>query len=426
MRKLVICTLLVFAMSGLVLAQTTTTTSTSSTTKPYAPGYVRIRHQPINTTTSTVSSSSDPTLGPTDNESNGNSIVGNPGGLPGVLSVPNFTKSFTAYSTTYPYTMIGNDPTLGHTTSLPVNILPVAVQLLKADGTILETVTPDQYMTRTVNSPNFANIAFADGKGQFADAVQRAEFYNTMKQNWHTNLNPPTVLPEVTVQIPATVTVNIGGTNYNVATYRTDTAPDGEPVVLLLNLYFDEVVFPNIVNNQINLGNFDLNGINITFFPNTYLFQVDSTGNFSNCCTLGYHTFFSDTSVSPETRWITIFASWVAPSYFNSNYADVTAFSHEISEALNDPFINNVVPKWQYPNNSAECQNNLETGDPLEYTSNPTYAIDLKVNSTDVIFHPQNEALLQWFEQITTSDAYDHTYSYPYETALIGPATLCP
>lgn len=425
MRKFLLrSSVFVLAFTGAVLAQTTSTTTTAS--QPYTVHYVRLRHQPLNSQSSTVSYSSDPTLGPKDNESNGNSIVGNPGGLPGVLSVPNFTRSFTAYNTTYPYTMIGNDPSLGHTTSLPVNLLPVSVQLLNPDGSTLMTVSPQQYLNLTVNSPNFADVTYGVGKGQFADAVQRAEFYNSMKQNWHTNLQPATVLPNVTVTIPATVNVNIGGVIYTVSTYEVDTAPDGEKVVLLLNLYFDEVVFPNIVNNQINLGNFSLNGINIVFFPNTYTFQIDSNGNFSTCCTLGFHTYFSDSTVTPETRWVTIFASWVAPSYFNASYSDVTAFSHEISEALNDPFINNVVPNWQYPNNSSLCQNNLETGDPLEYTSNPTFAIDLKINSVDFIFHPQNEALLQWFAQLVPSDAYDKTYSYPYETALVGPATSCP
>jgi len=46
--------------------------------------------------------------------------------------------------------------------------------------------------------------------------------------------------------------------------------------------------------------------------------------------------------------------------------ADVLPLSHEISEWINDPFINNFVPPWQFPGIPGSCQGNLETGDPLE------------------------------------------------------------
>src|ERR1051326_5897402 len=38
------------------------------------------------------------------------SIAGNPGGVPNVVSVPNFSRSFAVNGTTFPYTMMGNDP----------------------------------------------------------------------------------------------------------------------------------------------------------------------------------------------------------------------------------------------------------------------------------------------------------------------------
>jgi hypothetical protein len=36
--------------------------------------------------------------------------------------------------------------------------------------------------------------------------------------------------------------------------------------------------------------------------------------------------------------------------------------------------------------------------------------------------HPQNEALLQWFEFKTKSDAFHGAYSYPDTTVLTGPS----
>jgi len=41
-------------------------------------------------------------------------------------------------------------------------------------------------------------------------------------------------------------------------------------------------------------------------------------------------------------------------------------------------------------------------------------------------FHPQTEALLQWFEMGATSNAVDGAFSFPDETALPHSAVPCP
>src|ERR1700761_7939965 len=57
----------------------------------------------------------------------GSSVKGDPGGLPGVDSVPNFTRAFYSQGQTWPFTMIGNDPLLGRRTRVPVRILAVSL-----------------------------------------------------------------------------------------------------------------------------------------------------------------------------------------------------------------------------------------------------------------------------------------------------------
>jgi hypothetical protein len=423
MRRFLFPGLFVLAGAVAVLAQTP---NHSIIQQPFNAHYARLHPQPLHAPASTVDLDADPTLAPGSTPNHGQSIVGNPGGIPGVLSVPNFSRSFTAYNQTFPYTMIGNEPALGHTTSVPMNLVPVSLQLLNPDGSIFLSVPVQQYMNLTVNSPNFVDADYDTGHGQLADAIQRAEFYNSMKQDWHTELHPVNVLDEVTVQVPATLDVTISGSVFTVPTYQLDSAPDGETVVLMLDLFFDEVVFPTVVNNEINAGNFTTDAVNMLFLPNTYLFAIDRNGVPSDCCTLGFHTYISSPGDEAESRWVTVFASWVAPAYFSAGFSDVTAMSHEISETLNDPFINNVVPRWQNPDVPSLCQSNLETGDPLVYSDTPSFAMPMRVQNVNFIYHPQNEALLQWFEQLVPSDAYEGTYSYPYETALTAPATLCP
>jgi hypothetical protein len=116
------------------------------------------------------------------------------------------------------------------------------------------------------------------------------------------------------------------------------------------------------------------------------------------------------------------------PGLFGSGFQDVTALSHETSEAFNDPFVDNVTPVWQFPGQPAHskvCQGNLETGDPVEVLPVATVPITLKEDGRLFTYHPQTEALLQWFE-MGTSNAIEGAFSFPDGTALPHAAVACP
>lgn len=53
------------------------------------------------------------------------------------------------------------------------------------------------------------------------------------------------------------------------------------------------------------------------------------------------------------------------------------AVSHETTETLDDPFIDNVVPPWEFPGAlpAIVYGNFLETGDPLENLPNPSFPV---------------------------------------------------
>ena len=55
------------------------------------------------------------------------------------------------------------------------------------------------------------------------------------------------------------------------------------------------------------------------------------------------------------------------------------------------------------------CLDYLETGDVIEVLPNP----DDPITMNGMTYHLQNEALLQWFEGMTPSDATGGAYSYP-------------
>jgi hypothetical protein len=343
-----------------------------------------------------------------------------------LITVPNFDGSFISRGKTWHFTMVGTPPWDGGSTSIPVHIVAVSLRLQNANLVSFTTVSLVPFETPTLNSPNFKASNYSSGAAiQFGDAVQRAEFFHKMKVGWHTILRPVAIVHSLTITVPRFTTVNVNGFNTQVQTYFTQKATDGHTAVFLLDQFFNQQIF-NVVANEINAGRFTTGALNIALFPNTFLFSLNGEGGVGSCCVLGFHTFFTDAGVPKESRWIFAFASWVSPGVF-SGFQDVTALSHEISESLNDPFVDNLVPAWQYPSEPGTCQDNLETGDPVEVLPNPMFPIHV----SGVTYHPQTEALLQWFEQKSTSTAINSAFSYPNTKALIRGATafgplICP
>jgi len=335
-----------------------------------------------------------------------------------VRSVPNFQGSFTSRGKTWPFTMIGAPPSGGATINVPARIAAVSLRLQNADLVTFTTVSVIGFENPTLNSPNFRLASYSSGTGiQFADAVQRAEFFHAMKSTWHTVLSPATIVQLVTLTVPRFTTIVLNGRKTQVRTYFTGKSSDGHTVVFLLDQFFDQQIF-NIAVKQINAGHFTTGAMNVALFPNTFLYSVNSSGGMGECCVLGFHTYFTDNAQPTESRWVFAFASWISPGIFSGGFRDVTALSHEISEAFDDPFVNNRVPAWQFPNQPGTCQDDLEIGDPIEVLSNVAFPVAI----SGVTYHPQTEALLQWFEQKSPSNAINGAFSYPNTKALTSPA----
>jgi hypothetical protein len=374
-------------------------------------------------------------VGPTGNASTSSGAGGN---INGLQTLPTFVGAFApgngpSLGNVFPFVMIGNDPLVAATTLIPVDMTEVSLQLLNADGTTFTTVPYAPFSTLTTHSPNFENSVYDSStvSTQFGDAVQRAEFFTTAKAGWHTKLKAPVIVNKVTIQIPKTVQVQLAnGTIITATAYFTGTASDGSTFVLMLDLLFN-ALFDTQVVNDINAGSFPTGAMNYELFPNTFLFSLNQNNPTTpgGCCVLGFHTYFYESGVTPQPRWVTIFASYISAGLFGAGFQDITGLSHETAEALNDPFGNNATPVWQFPGqpaNSTQCQGNLETGDPIEVLPTATVPITLTVSGKLVTFHPQTEALLQWFEMGASSNAVDGAFSYPDETALTASAVPCP
>jgi hypothetical protein len=349
-------------------------------------------------------------------------------GLPGVDSLPNFSVPFIAAGydflgnprSQWSATFVGRPPSDHGTTKIDAPIVPVVIDLLNADGTQRFIngkpliYAPFDDILPTLRSPVFADARWSSSRSptQITDAIQRAEFASQTNPSWHTTLSPRLRQPRLMKLTPGSYlfALNANGTCCS--------------FVLVDLAAFLSKLFPATVpvDNSTLIGAAELAGDMTThdmstfLFPNTFLYA----GSPSNCCILGFHSYDFEpgdaANWNRERRYVMNYSSWISPGLFGPTFEDVTALSHEIAETYNDPFVDNATPWWLAPNGL--CQNNLETGDVIEGLPNATFPITMN----GMTYHPQNEALFQYFEFLTPSDALDGAYSYPDESVLTGPS----
>ncbi|HEV2116507.1 MAG TPA: hypothetical protein VGR48_10805 [Terriglobales bacterium] len=357
-------------------------------------------------------------------------------GIYGIDSIPNFNDHFFADGFDFNgnpnrhwYTnTVGNPPQMGGTTVINAPIQPVSIELDDANGNLryvgghplISDAT--QFVAPTMASPVFSNFNYSSGTTptQISDAIQRAQYFNGMKPNWHTLLGA-SPQPGLTMHISQSATCptgpNAAGCNYVFSLNADGTCcffilvNDNPPDFVFDNGFAGEVI-TDITTNAITTKD-----ISTFLFPNVYLFFGDIT----QCCVLGYHTYFFAPGTDPEQRWVLNYSSWISPGLFGSAFTDVTAVSHEIGETYNDPFVasdnvHDLTPFWLAPNGN--CGEVLETGDVIEGLPHATFPIMLN----GFLYHPQNEALQQWFEFQSPSSALDGAYSYPDTTVLTQPS----
>jgi hypothetical protein len=299
-------------------------------------------------------------------------------------------------------------------------IVPVVVQLLAGNGSVRMVngrkliSSPAQYVQPSINSPVFQVHLYTSGtmKTQFSDAVQRAEFYKVMKPSWHTLL-------ATSVKRTRTISVPSGYYQFKLNPDNTCCA-----FILIEANEFVNLLFPTTATDTTtpvgaaeNAGDITTKDMSTFLFPNTFLY----VSNVNNCCVLGFHTYDFEpgdpSNGNRERRYVMNYSSWISPGLFSGGFQDVTALSHEIAETYNDPFVasdnvHGITPWWLAPNGN--CQDDMETGDVIEGLANGVYPIWMNGMS----YHPQNEALLQWFEFQAPSTALNAAYSYPNKGTL--------
>ena len=314
-------------------------------------------------------------------------------------SFQHFTSSFTYQGTNYPYTMVGYAPSSGKSTAIRPVLIPLRMRFaFFADEDIV--FEPGVAVDNMLNSPLFNDAAFANGVGQFGEMLQRATFWNKMdsKRKWHVTFSRPRVLPTVDVLVEPDI-----GEVFQV----------GDPAALLGNVRFGAM--DSTIHTILQFSNIQPDELPIFV---TYNVFADA---------LGYHdAFVVGQNDGTEVLQTLVYSSWLEPAIVGDLLADVSTLNHEIGEWLNDPYVNNVVPPWNYPNISL-CADNpfLEVGDPQgngpNFSDFPTVPIVLG----GYTYHLQDLVMVPWFAGEVPSSAQNGWYDFPATTEIHAPFVPC-
>src|SRR5580700_845298 len=90
---------------------------------------------------------------------------------PRIVSVPNFTRSFTFGGQTFPYTMVGQDPTKAQPTEVPTQYIPMSFffdEFIDQNGNNI-VIDTTAITDEIKHSPLFDSAPFANGFTQYED-----------------------------------------------------------------------------------------------------------------------------------------------------------------------------------------------------------------------------------------------------------------
>ena len=319
-----------------------------------------------------------------------------------IPTVPEWSTSFKFGGKSFRVFMVGSNPfRAGITTTVPTEIQPISFSF--ADGTFLGA---DKVAADLANSPIFKDADFPTGTGQFDDIFQRANFAKVIGPNYHVLLGRPMMMPAITVKVPQDQAVIV----------PVKSAAGGTFKVGLININFIETLVHSIVES----GTINPRSLPLLVVGNVFEF----IGKPSVCCILGFH----NAVLVGNGVQTYAFGAWPRPGLFGNGMGgsaqiqDMTVFSHETGEWLDDPNGGNIVPAWGFPQAPKTCFSNaLEVGDVIENFPVPTFLV--KFNG--LTYHPQDLAFYSWFAHQVPSIGINGQYSYQSPAKLTAPPPPC-
>lgn len=390
--------------------------------------------------------------------------------LQNAFTIPHWTFQYTdpTNHVTYPITMVGNDPRTGGTSTIHTEIIALKMNFVAGhqDTSALNdlgfagftapplnhTFDGDRRVSSLLNSPIFTSNtypAITGGlTGQLGDTFMRSQFINAGGSNYHVNLVNDGV-KHVTLDVPASK-----GLAYQrpVGAWRTANGMPTDTITGVADYSWFSTQLQSL------MGSLQISADTVPIFLTDNVLLYIGQGNYLNCCVLGYHGAGmpvghgagSANGNGKQPVQTFIYGAWTTPgtySGFLADYlnptrtepaptrgiADIHAVSHEVSEWLDDPYVNNAVQPWLTPTAPQYgCTGVLETGDPVVGVWFPLNGNN--EGATDGYnyygqYHPEDEVYAQWFGrggiEPVLGAAYNGnlTFMGPLTTGIGGPYT---
>ena len=248
------------------------------------------------------------------------------------LTVWSYSTKSSRNGATYKGIIVGADPNTSNvTTTITAQIVPI---IFTIGGTTFDPTVADATceggkipLKLFQQSPMIKKTAFTFngvnvGKGQYADAFQRANFWTPVQANggkYHTNLKAVTLKP---------ITVDPGTHGTIVSTGGCEAV--GGVDINWWDGYVTGTLIPSLASK----------GVGPTTFPMFLMYNVVMySGNPNNCCVAGYHGAFGN----PMQTY--------SPFGFYStggrdDFMDAYVAAHEVGEWMNDPTGRNPTLSW--------------------------------------------------------------------------------
>ncbi|MDE2561593.1 MAG: hypothetical protein KGL48_05030 [Sphingomonadales bacterium] len=313
---------------------------------------------------------------------------------------------------TYTMSMVGAAPPTAST----VNYVPIVLRVTMGKN-VYDPTTPacddsvaiqDRFFgsATVVGSPlfrdyNFSNVntgsslyndQLASINTQLADAFQRAGFWTNGGSTGYGVKLAPAYDPSTKAAVkPIVVSVSLSGQTYNMSCANGSRIKLG---AVSINT-FDSTV--QSVIKQV----YSTHGFNASTLPVVLTYNIVESQN-GGCCILGYHNAvpYDDGITNGVLTYAT--GAYVDSGIF-TGVDDIAIWSHEITEWLDDPFVqasvsgggaDSLTPAWGHVGQVSACQNNLEVGDPLSGTE---FALPPDPGTGGFTYHMQDLAFYDWF-----------------------------
>jgi hypothetical protein len=316
----------------------------------------------------------------------------------------------TVDNVTYTFDIVGDDPALGRSSTIVVDIVPVNVTVAG------KTFKGADIVDQVLGSPVFANNAYSStaaastaamGRGpggalsagndgvQMLDAAMRSQF-NKVGTGYHVLLSPSVHKP-VEITVPSSVATTL-------------TSRGGVTVADVDEQWFQQ----QVEGLAASLHYLEPHRLAMFLTYNVMLFHDHIP---THCCVFGTHGVTNTTaegngSEGRQALQTFVWSSWITAGFFSPTRAwairDINGLSHELSEWAANPFLTNETPTWRLAP-GAPCEDELESGDAVtgfgfsvgsntfEDPADPTRTAANPLGWSDGTFHAQDQVFVPWF-----------------------------